>query len=220
VAEVSNDAIYLNTDRITRLHLAMQRQIFRKAIVKLSGNLKDIEAEHVTNMIDFLSKPAGKSLYLPRGLRLQKEYGRLVLTKGDMSLCPLPGLEDTFNINIPGETVLSGWHVKTEIVNGPIQDFDRNGYSACFDLNKTGMQLKVRKRRPGDNFQPLNAGFTKKLQDFMVDEKIPRMWRSQVPLLCSPTQIVWVVGWQIDDRVKVTTETSQILTVKFMRLNR
>ena len=91
---------------------------------------------------------------------------------------------------------------------------------ACFDLNKSGMQLKVRKCRPGDRFQPLGTGFTKKLQDFMVDSKIPRMWRSHVPLLCSPSQILWVVGWQIDDRAKVTAETSQILTVKFMRLNR
>jgi len=218
VADVNNNAIYLNTEKLSKLHLSLQRQILRKAIEQLSGNLKDFEADHINTMIDFLTRPAGKSLHLPRGLRLVKEYGRMVLTTGNTSLCPLPELEDVFNIKVPGETISSGWHVKTDIVAGSIKDVDLNGYKACFDLNKTGTQLKVRKRKQGDRFQPLGIHFAKKLQDFMVDAKIPRTWRSRVPLLCSPSQIIWVVGWQIDDRVKVTAETSQILNITFVRV--
>jgi tRNA(Ile)-lysidine synthase len=59
---------------------------------------------------------------------------------------------------------------------------------------------------------------TKKLQDFMVDAKIPRLWRDRVPLVSSPQQILWVVGWRIDDRVKVTENTKKILRLQFERL--
>jgi len=34
------------------------------------------------------------------------------------------------------------------------------------------MELTVRRRRPGDRFQPLGMSNMKKLQDFMVDAKI------------------------------------------------
>jgi tRNA(Ile)-lysidine synthase len=60
---------------------------------------------------------------------------------------------------------------------------------------------------------------TKKLQDFMVDSRIPGSWRDRVPLVCSPEQILWVVGWRIDDRAKVTENTKQVLCLKFERLN-
>jgi tRNA(Ile)-lysidine synthase len=57
----------------------------------------------------------------------------------------------------------------------------------------------------------------KKLQDFMVDAKIPRMWRSHIPIVCSPQQIIWVVGWRIDDRVKVTEDSRAIVRLEFVR---
>jgi tRNA(Ile)-lysidine synthase len=85
-------------------------------------------------------------------------------------------------------------------------------------LDKIGKKLVVRRRRPGDRFQPLGMNQTKKLQDFMVDAKIPRAWRDRVPLVSSSKQILWVVGWRMDDRVKVTKNTKNILRLQFERL--
>ena len=73
----------------------------------------------------------------------------------------------------------------------------------------------MRNRRPGDRFQPLGMSQPKKLNRFMIDVKIPRRWRERVPIVCSPEQIVWVVGYRIDDRVKVTEETRQVLRLRF-----
>jgi tRNA(Ile)-lysidine synthase len=52
----------------------------------------------------------------------------------------------------------------------------------------------------------------------MVDAKIPRGWRDCVPLVCSPKQILWVVGWRIDNRAKVTSETKRVLSIQFDRV--
>ncbi len=89
--------------------------------------------------------------------------------------------------------------------------------SADFDLHKTGIELFVRHRRPGDRFQPLGMNMPKKLPEFMVDAKIPRSWRGHIPIVCSPQQIVWVVGWRIDDRVKVTEASKEILRLEFIQ---
>jgi len=89
--------------------------------------------------------------------------------------------------------------------------------SADFDLHKTGTELFVRQRRPGDRFQPLGMSMLKKLYEFMVDAKIPRSWRGHIPIVCSPQQIIWVVGWRIDDRVKVTEASKEILRLEFSK---
>jgi tRNA(Ile)-lysidine synthase len=217
LASEKDDIIYLDMSQMVASPRAMQRQIFRRAIKQLRGNLKDVEADHIEAMMDFLPKPAGKKLCLPDGLTLSTEYGRLVLASAQASICPLPPLKGISNINIPGETVLPGWRVRADIIGQVVSDED--GLAASFDLNKVGKELTVRRRRPGDRFQPLGMSQAKKLQDFMVDSRIPRSWRDRVPLICSPKQILWIVGWRIDDRVKVTENTKEVLHLQFERLS-
>jgi tRNA(Ile)-lysidine synthase len=89
--------------------------------------------------------------------------------------------------------------------------------SADFDFHKAGKELFVRQSRPGDSFRPLGMNMPKKLSEFMVDAKIPRSWRSHIPLVCSPQQIVWVVGCRIDDRVGITETSKEILRLEFIR---
>jgi tRNA(Ile)-lysidine synthase len=216
LVQKDGDALYLDVNKMRALPRALQRQVFRKAVKELRGNLKDIEADHIEAMIESLSKPAGKRFCLPDGLTLSTEYGRLVITPTRASVCPLPPLQGTTSINIPGETDLSGWRVRADIVRQAVDN--DNGLTASFDLDRVGQKLVVRRRRPGDRFQPLGMNQTKKLQDFMVDAKIPRTWRDRVPLVTSARQILWVVGWRMDDRVKVTDMTKNILSLKFDRL--
>jgi tRNA(Ile)-lysidine synthase len=76
-------------------------------------------------------------------------------------------------------------------------------------------ELVIRTRQPGDRFQPLGMSSTKKLQDFMVDEKIPRHWRDRVPLVVAPKGIAWVVGWRIADWARARDDASEIMEIEF-----
>jgi tRNA(Ile)-lysidine synthase len=55
----------------------------------------------------------------------------------------------------------------------------------------------------------------KQLGEFMIDAKIPRAWRQRVPIVRSPQHVMWVVGWRIDDRAKITQNTRHVLCLKF-----
>ena len=92
-----------------------------------------------------------------------------------------------------------------------------NFFTAYFDLDKVGNKLTVRHRQPGDRFQPLGMSQPKKLNEFMIDSKIPHAWRQRIPIVCSPQHLLWVVGWRIDERVKVTEDTKQVLRLEFKR---
>jgi tRNA(Ile)-lysidine synthase len=59
----------------------------------------------------------------------------------------------------------------------------------------------------------------------MIDLKIPQVWRERVPLVCCHGQgltvhgqVIWVVGYRIDDRYKVTADTKRVLRIEFKRV--
>jgi tRNA(Ile)-lysidine synthase len=215
LARAEGDVLHLDTYKMRVLPRAIQRHIFRKAVKQLRGDLKDIESSHIEVMMESLLKPAGKIFCLPDGLTLSIEYGRLVLAPSRAETCPFPALQSTSSITVPGATELTGWRIKADVITRSTgRD---NGFSANFDLDKLDKKLVVRRRRPGDRFRPLGMNQSKKLQDFMVDVKIPRSWRDRVPVVSTDEQIVWVVGWRIDDRVKVTDKTQKVLHLQFER---
>ncbi len=216
LAHREGDAIYLEVNTLLPLPTAIQRQVFRMVVEQLRGDLKDVQADHIEAMIELLNKPAGKKFRLPDGLTLSTEYGRLIVTTSRTSVCPWSPIPGSTVINVPGETDAAGWRISAEVLSQvPISD---NGLTASFDLEKAGRKLMIRGRKPGDRFQPLGMRQAKKLQDFMVDAKIPVDWRDRVPLVSSDKQILWVVGWRIDNRVKVTDKTKQVLRLRFERL--
>lgn len=212
------NGLLLDTGAVAALHPALKRHLLRRVLGELLGDLADIEAIHIEKMIEALSKPAGKRLFLPRGLVFHIGYNTCLVAKGAFDACPFPLLEGEHRLNLPGETILPGWRVKTAIIPHLPQNTTDGGFKAYLDLDQAGEELLVRGRRAGDRFQPLGMGESKKLQDFMVDVKIPRAWRHRVPLVCSPKQILWVVGWRIDERAKVKDSTKQLLILEFERL--
>ena len=77
------------------------------------GNLRDVEAHHIEDMLAALHKPAGKIIQLPYGLVFAVEYDKYLLGTDPAALSPFPPLEGEFKLNIPGKTSLEGWTVKS-----------------------------------------------------------------------------------------------------------
>jgi len=236
VSRQEKNAIFLDRKKIGSLPVALQSRLVRLALDRILGDTRDIEANHIEAIRSLLTKPVGKRILLPHGIICQGEYDELVITSAAKhaqllsSLCPFPPLQGEFRLKVPRETVLPGWKVIASIVQrqeaslslrgvpSVSEGTGRSNLVAEFDLDKTGTELFIRKRQSGDRFQPLGMGMAKKLQDFMVDAKIPLPWRDHIPLVCSSQQIVWIVGWRIDERVKVTEDSKEILHIEFQKL--
>lgn len=216
IAQKQGNAIIIDKQRFLETPATLRRYLLRMSIEKLLGNIKDIEMRHIENIMSLLTKPAGKRLNLPGGLIFSVEYDRYLLTRDRETLSPFPPLEDTFSLNLLGETTLPGWRIEATIIDQE-QMTEKDGFTAYFDQDKIGEKLTMRSRKRGDRFQPLGMSQPKKLGEFMIDAKIPQAWRGRIPIVCSQKHILWVVGWRIDERVKVTQQTKQILCLKFER---
>ena len=209
------NGLLLDSEALLSLPPALQRYLLRRVLGEVLADLTDIQSIHIEKMMEALSKPVGKRISLPRGLVFHVGYQTCLVTRGSVDICPLPALEGENRLNVPGDTELPGWLVRSRITQPGSK---AEGFRACLDLDEAGSALVVRGRRAGDRFQPLGMGEPKKLQDFMVDVKIPRSWRECVPLVCSPEGIIWVVGWRIAERVRVTDSTKRVLRLEFERL--
>jgi tRNA(Ile)-lysidine synthase len=221
VAKVWSDAVCVSpvgitiaTAAVLTLHPSLQRHLLRRVMSEALGDLVDIEAVHVESMMEALHKPAGRRISLPRGLTFYISYDTCLLAKDAADVCPLPAIGRGRRLKVPGVTLLPGWRVQSDVAS-PGERPD--GFKACIDMDASGSELTVRRRRPGDRFQPLGMNSTKRLQDFMVDAKIPSTWRDRLPLVCSPYGIVWVAGWRIAEWVKVTEDTKKVLRISFER---
>ena len=175
-------------------------------------------------MARLISGHAGSSLDLPGGLRLAVGYADAVVSAGGDEACPLPELEGEHAFAVPGETVVGGWCISVAVHERSLAapdgsgddrpDYAPDGLTARLDHGALGGRSCFRARRPGDRFQPLGMSKSKKLQDFMVDSKIPRQWRDSVPLVASDNGIAWVVGWRIADWARVQDQRGPVLELR------
>jgi len=225
IAQEQENTIILDKEQFIKLPLAVKRHLLRVAIEKLIGNLRDIETRHIEQLIAALTKPAGRKISLPQGLSFVIEYDRYLLGSDPSALSPFPVIEGEFALKIPGETHLPGWLVEATVLDPSVVKgkgikgigLVNNDFTAYFDRDKTGDRLTVRPRQRGDRFQPLGMSQPKKVGEFMIDARIPQAWRGRIPLVCSPSQVLWIVGWRIDERVKVTEATQEVLRLRMVR---
>ena len=85
---------------------------------------------------------------------------------------------------------------------------------AWLDRDKLQFPLILRKWKTGDYFRPLGMKGMKKLSDFFVDEKFSLPEKENCWLLANGEEIVWIVGFRLDERYKITPETKNILEVR------
>ena len=85
---------------------------------------------------------------------------------------------------------------------------------AQLDYDKLTFPLQLRKWKAGDRFHPLGMKGSRLLSDYLKDLKLTTSQKENVSVLVTPNdEIVWVVGYRIDDRFKVTKETKTVLRV-------
>lgn len=72
-------------------------------------------------------------------------------------------------------------------------------------------KFTVRSWKEGDSFRPLGLKGTKKISDFLNEQKVESSGKKNHLILLNRNKVVWVIGLRIDDRFKLTSSTKKIL---------
>lgn len=198
---------------LSKKNPAILRRILRLGMETLKGDKKDLYYQHYLQMQELIYRGSpGKMLNLPNDLLLYRGYKKILL--GDKKSI-LGQRLSTYDMLIPGEVELQeiDLTVQAEVVEGQVIIAENQ---VGVDADLVGNQLRVRSRQGGDRFCPLGLKGSKKVKDFFIDEKVDRLQRDRVPILTTTdNQIVWIVGYRLDDRFKVTQKTKRtcVLTI-------
>lgn len=184
------------------------RRVLRRAIDATKG-LRGIGFENIEDIIHLIKNGrTGSRVYIRHDVRVIRGYSTLIIT------ALAPQKLSTQEILTSGEYVLKEAGIVLivdELSADELQDGHDGKSSAVFDVEKLSMPLIIRHRMQGDFFYPSGFGKRKKVQDFFVDEKIPKDERDTVPILTSNGNIVWIVGYRTDERYKIDKDTKRVL---------
>ncbi|QQS28072.1 MAG: tRNA lysidine(34) synthetase TilS [Sphingobacteriales bacterium] len=90
---------------------------------------------------------------------------------------------------------------------------------AGLDVNKIEFPLVLRRWKMGDYFYPFGMNLKKKkLKRFFTDLKLSLIQKDKIWILAdNKGRIVWVVGYRIDERFKITSNTRQVCQITAFR---
>ena len=87
---------------------------------------------------------------------------------------------------------------------------------AQLDYDTLKLPLQARHWQNGDRFHPLGMHGSKLVSDFFNDNGFTTFQKLNTWILTdSEGEIVWIVGYRIDDRFKITDKTTTIYEIKF-----
>ena len=142
--------------------------------------------------------------------RLFKDRDRMILVPTGTDTFEryyLDGPEKHSSLPFPMDMEVLGREELKSIPNDPMM--------ACLDLDEIQFPLIIRRWMHGDYFYPLGMEQIKKLSDFFVDEKVPVPEKEGAWIMASGKKIVWIMGYRIDHRFRITPSTSRVLRLRF-----
>jgi len=211
--------VVLSCERLAAQLLGLRRRVVRRALALVRGRSAGLTFRHVGQILDgVLEGRDGRRLDLPGGIRVGRAGDHLTLEYGTakMSATSGPAWGPGVPLAIPGEVRIGERGGRLLAIQGRSEALcvETDRMRVVVDADRFGGPLTVRSWRAGEWFCPSGMqGHRKKLQDFFVDEKVPRDERGSVPLVVAPAGIVWVVGYRADERFKVKAETARPVTL-------
>ena len=206
-----DNTFQLSTASFLALPVALRRRVIRNVIGKAKKDLRRISWDHIEAIQRLAqSEKPQASLNLPGRLTVKRTYDHLVFSASTKRK-PLPfhytlDGPGTYDIEEIGRSISV-----EETKNRKGLRFRGSARTAFLDAGKLRFPLTLRTFKPGDRFIPFGMEGHKKLKDFFVDLKVPMEQRHSTPILCCDDTPVWVCGFRIDDRFKVTPDTKRVL---------
>lgn len=218
--------IVIDLKQFAKENLAIKRRVIRLICQEIKGlESFNIGFEHVEQVIKLTELNTGAKVEMPGKLIFMKQYHRLYAGQKEQ----LKLLEETepigtelMELKVPGRTVIPKANLSLEanILDklSPVH-YEKPilpNSEIRFDWDKVKSEkLFIRGRKAGDWIKPFGMnGSSKKIKDFFIDLKIPRVERDKIPLLVTQEgEVLWIIGFRTSESFRITNDTEKMLVI-------
>ncbi len=191
---------------------ALTQRIVRRLYSDVAAGGGELSRKHVEQVIQLADKPSGRRAELPAGVRVRKEFDRLVFSgqpgprttkKGSQ-----PALSYSYGVDLPatGSTAVSvpelGRRFHLKVIDWPMRERETRGEGVVLDAERLRPPLILRNWKPGDTYCPQGRRRSRKLTRMMMAGRITAAQRILWPVLTSAGRVAWA------DRMPVAEEFS------------
>lgn len=195
--DAADDWVELDRVPLAELPMAIRRRVIRFALAGLGVAVDRVSGARIDVVARACAERTSGRLTVGLGMRAEFAATRVRLGR-EAERLPAPPVA----FPSEGEYDLAAWGLVVRVRR--TEAFLRRGplgrWEAAFDSDHLPGMLGLRSRRDGDSLFPEGMTGRKRVQNLLVDQKVPRWRRAGVPLLTAGDQVVWVVGLRRDRR--------------------
>lgn len=191
------DGIVWDLDRFQRFSRGLQRNVLRRSLWRIRGNLDSISARDVDRILDLVQENKSGRFFRIGDVRISREYRWLYLDR--IGSDREKGIAYRYHLRIPGQVKLLETKslfqasAKVDSHRSPIV----NQWEFYLSPEEAESGVWIRNWRAGDAYHPVGASRVKKIKELFSQKKIPRHLRSAWPVVSIDDKIIFVKGFPV-----------------------
>ena len=192
---------------------ALSPTVARRAVRLWLGD-PPVAAEHVEAVLE-VAAGSRRAAQLPGGRRVERSAG--IMRVVEVPSGPEAELTPA-SVPLPGRVEASGVLVESWVEAGAPVMWPDGRWACVVDADAAGASALLRSPIPGERIRPLGLDGSKLVADALAESGVAVSARSRSPVIAAGEgaavplgEALWVVGYRIDHRVRVTTRTRRFL---------
>ncbi len=206
VIKFIDNKLYISILKLSEIEKELRGEII-KASLERNFSIQ-ISFNDVKKVIFLLESEAGKKVQLSNSLSAVRERDNITIFKNVITQeFPAVRIETGERIKINGK------YLVIEPVDKMPESYTGKGSIEYISADGLDDNFVLRRWRPGDRFYPLGMKGSKKLSDFLTEQKIEPTLKNKQLVLTNNERIVWVVGLRLDNRFKIQKNTKKVISL-------
>ncbi len=198
-----NNRLFIESDKISIISANIVGEFFKK-VISLYHKV-ELSSENINSLTGLLKKQKGRSIEFSNGVTAYRERKYIIIKKKQAIKKNQFKISVGKSKKINDGVFLIGKASLTEIKNSD------DKFTEFISADDVKNNFILRTWKNGDRFYPLGMKGSKKISDFLTEQRVASFNKEEQLILESSGKIIWVVGLRIDDGFKITGKTKKIL---------
>jgi tRNA(Ile)-lysidine synthase len=197
--------LIINLKHLEKTDVRLYGDVLRKSVKKYFN--EELERNNISDLLKLIKAQTGSEIKFSNKIVAVKERDSIIIYFKKREKNDVKQVE----IKIGEEIQFEGKSVSISVFNSNKLSFYNRFNKEYIAEDNIKSSFILRRWKDGDRFYPLGMKNSKKLSDFLTEQKVRSLEKKGQLVLTNAGKIVWVVGIRIDERYKISAKTKKVL---------